>query len=45
MYFIDYDSQCIVLLQTCLIDFYKDLLIRFKQRIESLGSPITFQVI
>lgn len=40
---IEYESQCVVLLQTCLIDFYNDLLIRFKQHIESLGSSITVQ--
>ncbi|CAF2116585.1 unnamed protein product [Rotaria magnacalcarata] len=38
-----YDSQCIPLLQTCLIDFYKDLVIRFKQHMESLGTSITIQ--
>jgi hypothetical protein len=32
-----------ILLQSCLIDFYHDLLIRFKQHFESLGSSITFQ--
>jgi len=40
---IDYDLQCVALLQTCLIDFYNDLLIRFKQHLESLGSSITIQ--
>ncbi|CAF4547108.1 unnamed protein product [Rotaria sp. Silwood1] len=41
--FTDYDSQCVTLLQTCLIDFYNDLLIRFKQHFESIGSSITIQ--
>ncbi|CAF4276473.1 unnamed protein product [Rotaria sp. Silwood2] len=43
--FTEYDSQCIALLQTCLIDFYNDLLIRFKQNLESIGSSINIQVI
>ncbi|CAF3534523.1 unnamed protein product [Adineta steineri] len=41
--FDNYDSQCIPLLETCLIDFSKDLILCFKQRMESLGSSITMQ--
>jgi len=39
----DDDLPCAILLQTCVIDFYNDLLIRFEQRPESLGSSITIQ--
>ena len=42
---LDWSSECIHILRTCLIDFYKDLLLRFKQHIETLDSSITFQVI
>lgn len=33
-----YDLSCIPPLQSCSVDFYQDLLIRFKQHLESLGS-------
>ena len=38
---LDYDPSCIRPLQTCLIDFYKDLIQRFKQHLECLGTSTT----
>ena len=41
---IDYDPQCLGILQSILIDFYHDLIIRLKDYFESIGSSFTFQV-
>ena len=41
---LDYDPSCIRPLQACLVDFYKDLIQRFKQHLECLGTtPMTVQ--
>ncbi|UJR36512.1 hypothetical protein I4U23_029233 [Adineta vaga] len=41
--FKDFNPECVFVLQSCLFDVYQDLLIRFKQHMESLGSSITIQ--
>ena len=41
---LDYDPQCLDILRMVVIDFYHDLLIRFKEYSETIGSPMTFHV-
>ncbi|UJR36469.1 hypothetical protein I4U23_029193 [Adineta vaga] len=41
--FKDFNLECVFVLESCLFDVYQDLLIRFKQHMESLGSSMTIQ--